>query len=242
MAKKTNNGKTAKKQQKRKAALVVWGGWDGHTPRQCAELFSAWLDKKGFRVVVSDSLDIYTNKRRMSKFDLIVPIWTMGTIEKEQWEGLRDAVLAGAGLAGFHGGMCDAFRNNTEYQFMTGGQWVVHPGNIIPHRINITDPEDTVVKGLKDFDMVSEQYYMHVDPGNKVLVTTTFSGKHGKTPWIKGTVMPYAWKRMYGKGRVFYTSLGHVADDFKVPEALEIVKRGMQWAARERIRPEYTSK
>ncbi len=231
----------ASKDKTTKSALIVWGGWDGHTPKACADLFAPWLKSKGYRVVVSDSLDIYADPVKMKKFSLIVPIWTMGEITKEQWTGLRDAVLAGAGVAGWHGGMCDSFRTNTEYQFMTGGQWVAHPGGIIPHRINITVPSDPIVKGLKDFDMVSEQYLMHTDPSNETLATTTFSGKHGNSPWIKGTVMPYVWKRTYGKGRVFYTALGHVADDFKVPEAMEIVKRGMQWAARERIKPEYVS-
>ena len=234
--------KTSVGKAKCKAALIVWGGWDGHTPKACADLFAPWLKSKGFRVDVSDTLDIYTNKRKMKNYKLIVPIWTMGEISKDQWAGLRDAVLTGANVAGWHGGMCDSFRNNTEYQFMTGGQWVVHPGGIIPHRINITAPNDPIVKGLNDFDMLSEQYYMHVDPSNEVLATTTFSGKHGNAPWIKGTVMPYVWKRTYGKGRIFYTALGHVADEFtKVPAALEIVKRGMQWAARERIKPEYVS-
>lgn len=237
--------KTAKKNDakstKRKSALIVWGGWNGHTPKECADIVGPWLKSKGFRVVVSDTLEIYTNKRKMKNFDLIIPIWTMGEISGPQWAGLRDAIRNGAGVAGWHGGMCDSFRNNTDYQFMTGGQWVAHPGGIIPHRINITSPKDPIVKGLKDFDMVSEQYYMHTDPSNEVLATTTFSGKHGNCPWIKGAVMPYVWKRTYGKGRVFYTALGHVANDFKVPEALEIVKRGIQWAAGERIKPEYAS-
>jgi uncharacterized protein len=227
--------------QNNKSALIVWGGWDGHTPKACADIFAPWLKSKGFRVVVSDTLDIYTDARKMKKFNLIVPVWTMGEISPEQWTGLRNAVLNGCGLAGWHGGMCDAFRSHTEYQFMTGGQWVVHPGNIIPHRIHIGASADPIVKGLKDFDMLSEQYYMHTDPSNEVLATTTFSGQYGDCPWIRGTVMPYVWKRVYGKGRIFYTSLGHVVDDFKVPEALEIVKRGMQWAARERIKAEYRS-
>ena len=130
--------------------------------------------------------------------------------------------------------MCDSFRNNTEYQFMTGSQWVVHPGGVIRYKVNITDKKDMITRGLSDFWITSEQYYMHTDPGNEVLATTTFNGRHGDTPWIKGTVMPVVWKRRYGKSRIFYTSLGHVADDFKVPEALEIVKRGMMWAAGER--------
>lgn len=232
---------TTKTATKSKKALIVWGGWDGHTPKACADLFAAWLEQKGFRVTVSSTLDIYTDKRRMRMFNLIVPIWTMGEITGEQWVGLRDTVLAGANVAGWHGGMCDAFRQNTEYQFMTGGQWVAHPGGIVPHRIRICKPNDPIVKGLKDFSIKSEQYYMHVDPSNIVLATTTFSGKHGDMPWIKGTVMPYVWKRVYGKGRIFYTGLGHVADDFRIPEVFEIVKRGMLWAAGEKIKPEYVS-
>jgi len=126
--------------------------------------------------------------------------------------------------------MGDAFRNNTEYQFMVGGQWVAHPGGVIDYEVVITKPEDPIVAGLKDFKMHSEQYYMHVDPSNEVLATTVFSGKHA--PWVEGCVMPVAWKRMWGKGRVFYTSLGHVAKDFEGPEARTIVERGMLWASR----------
>jgi type 1 glutamine amidotransferase len=226
---------------KRKAALIVWGGWEGHTPKACVARFAPWLEAKGFQVVVSDSLDIYTDKRRMSAFKLIVPIWTMGEISGEQWRGLHEAVLAGAGVAGWHGGMCDAFRQNTDYQFMTGGQWVAHPGGIVPYRVCIVKPDDPLVRGLKDFRMESEQYYMHTDPGNEVLAVTTFSGHFGAASWIRGTVMPYVWKRRYGRGRVFYTALGHVADDFNVPEALEIVKRGMLWAACQRVLPEFCS-
>ena len=136
----------------------------------------------------------------------------------------------GVGIAGWHGGLGDSFRNNVEYQFMVGGQWVAHPGNIIDYEVNILDHSDPITHGLSDFKMRSEQYYMHVDPAVKVLATTTFTGEHA--PWVKGVVMPVAWKKMYGRGRVFYCSLGHVAADFKVIEAREMVKRGMLWASR----------
>jgi type 1 glutamine amidotransferase len=127
-------------------------------------------------------------------------------------------------------GMADSFRNNTDYQFMVGGQWVAHPGGIIPYTVNIVDHDDLITTGLDDFQMHSEQYYMHVDPSNEVLATTTFSGDYG-VPWIAGTVMPVVWKRHGCAGRVFYCSLGHVARDFDVPEAREIVRRGMLWAS-----------
>jgi type 1 glutamine amidotransferase len=136
--------------------------------------------------------------------------------------------------------MCDAFRNNPGYQFMTGGQWVAHPGGIINYQVKITNHSDPITKGLHDFRIKSEQYYMHTDPGNKVLATTTFSGKHDNIPWIKGTVMPVVWKRLYGKGRIFYSALGHNADDFSKPEIIELMKRGIMWAINDKIIPEYT--
>ena len=210
-------------------ALVVWGGWDGHEPRQCADIFVPWLKSRGFAVTVSASLDTYLDKALMGSLQLIVPIWTMGTITAEQEKGLLAAVESGIGIAGWHGGMGDSFRNNTEYQYMVGGQWVAHPGGVIPYRVNVTNHKDPITAGLSDFDMVSEQYYMHVDPSNEVLATTTFGG--AVNAWIAGTVMPVVWKRRYGRGKVFYTSLGHVAKDFDVPQAKTIVQRGMLWAA-----------
>ncbi|MFI5368959.1 MAG: ThuA domain-containing protein, partial [Spirochaetia bacterium] len=146
-----------------------------------------------------------------------------------QEKGLLKAVESGAGIAGWHGGMGDSFRASTDYQFMVGGQWVAHPGGVIPYRVNILQRPDPITRGITDFNMLSEQYYMHVDPSNEVLATTTFGGD--LHPWIAGTVMPVVWKRKYGNGRVFYCSLGHVAKDFEVPEAVTLVQRGMLWAA-----------
>lgn len=212
-------------------ALIVWGGWDGHEPRQCAELFAPILQADGFEVVVSNTLDSYKDAGLMQGLSLVVPVWTMGTIEREQEKGLLDAVAAGVGIAGWHGGMGDSFRNNTEYQFMVGGQWVAHPDGIVDYRVKIVVPTDPITQGLSDFSMRSEQYYLHTDPGNQVLATTTFEGRQS-APWVNGTVMPVVWKRAWGKGRVFYSSLGHVARDFEVPEARELQRRGMLWAAR----------
>jgi uncharacterized protein len=212
------------------SALIVAGGWEGHEPRRCADLFAGVLRGDGYEVEVADTLDVYLDAPRLRARDLIVPIWTMGTITAEQETGLLDAIASGVGVAGWHGGMGDAFRNNPTYQFMVGGQWVAHPGNIIDYAVNIVAPEDPIVAGLGDFRMHSEQYYLHVDPSNEILATTTFSGEHA--PWIAGCVMPVVWKRRWGEGRVFYCSLGHQAADFDVPEAREIVRRGMHWASR----------
>ena len=213
-----------------KSALFVCGGWEGHEPEKCARIFAPFLEDNGYEVEISKTLDSYLDEEKMRALDLIVPIWTMGSITKEQEKGLMGAVEAGVGLAGWHGGMADSFRESINYQFMVGGQWVAHPGNIIDYTVNITNHEDPITAGLEDFRMHSEQYYMHVDPANEVLATTTFSGEH--TPWIEGNVIPVVWKRQWGQGRVFYSSLGHVAKDFDVPEAKELVQRGMLWASR----------
>ena len=211
-------------------ALKVYGGWEGHEPKQTVDIFAPLLDEDGFVVTLSETLDSYLDKDLMQSLSLVVPCWTMGQMEGEQEKGLRQAVEAGVGMAGWHGGMCDAFRNACGYQMMTGGQFVGHPDGIKDYTVNITKSDDPIVAGLSDFHMRSEQYYMHTDPGNEVLATTTFDAE--SAPWVNGTVMPVVWKRPWGQGKVFYSSLGHVATDFEVEEAKEIQRRGLLWAAR----------
>ncbi len=213
-----------------KKAVIVWGGWEGHEPKQCVDVFAPILEEEGFEVTISDTLDTYKDQDLMLAQDLIVPTWTMGTIADDQEKGLLAAIESGVGVAGWHGCMGDSFRNNTNYQFMVGGQWVAHPDGIIEYTVNITS-DDPIVAGLGDFQMHSEQYYMHTDPGNEVLATTVLADIES-SPWVNDTVMPVVWKRPWGKGRVFYSSLGHVAVDFDVPEAREIQRRGMLWASR----------
>jgi len=210
-------------------ALIVWGGWNGHEPERCAGIVSAMLEEEGFKVHVDNTTAAFAAPS-LAEMSLVVPIFTMAKIEKKEVENLSKAVRDGVGLAGFHGGMCDAFREAVDYQFMCGGQWVAHPGNIIDYRVNVIRHDDEVMQGIEDFDYRSEQYYMHVDPSNQVLATTTFSGEHAG--WIDGVVMPVVWKRRHGEGRVFYSSLGHVASEFEVPQMRTILRRGMLWAAR----------
>lgn len=213
-----------------KSALFVVGGWDGHEPDLSAAIFAKLLEDEGYNVEISHTLDSYLDIEKLKALDLIVPVWTMDKISKEQLTNLLEAVASGVGIGGWHGCMADSFRDSTDYQYMVGGQWVAHPGNIIDYRVQISDHEHPITAGLNDFNMNSEQYYMHVDPSNQVLATTTFDGTIN--PWIAGTVMPVVWTRPWGAGKVFYSSLGHVAKDFDVPEAREITRRGLLWASR----------
>ncbi|MEO7599755.1 MAG: ThuA domain-containing protein [Opitutus sp.] len=163
---------------------------------------------------------------------LSVPLWTMGTLTREQEQHLVAAVEGGAGLAGFHGGMGDAFRGSIEYQWMVGGQFVAHPDNIKDYTVKIANRADPITAGLVDFEVKTEQYYMLVDPRNEVLATTVMESV--SAPWTNGVVVPVVWKKVHGRGRVFYSALGHAAAEFRaVPQQLLITLRGMEWAARE---------
>ena len=217
--------------------LFIYGGWPGHEPEKFKDYMVPWLKEAGAEVLVYDKLDPYTDKALMDTIDLVIQIMTISQISREQEKGLLDAIRNnGTAMAGWHGGMCDAFRNNPDYQFMTGGQWVAHPGGVIDYTVKIVDHKDEVTRGLKGFAMLSEQYYMHVDPNVKVLATTRFSGANDA--WIDGAVMPVTWKKMYGKGRIFYTSLGHNLDHLsKVPDAMEMLKRGIRWASASKYLP-----
>ena len=213
-------------------ALIVWGGWDGHQPQQVAEVFERELKAKGFEVEVSDTLDAYKDGD-LTQLSLIVPVWTMGTITGEQLNPLLEAVRGGVGIAGCHGGMCDSFRTETEYQFMTGGQWVSHPGNDgVEYTVRITDPSHFITQGSPaEFKVASEQYYLHTDPANKVLAVTKFPVADGPHVPNGEFDMPVIWTKYYGQGRVAYNALGHHADIVEQAEVLPLMVRGMLWAA-----------
>jgi uncharacterized protein len=217
-------------------ALIVWGGWDGHQPKEVAELFRGVLSEEGFDVEVSNTLDAFADEPKLMGLSLIVPVWTMGKITKEQLGPVTKAVQSGVGIAGCHGGMCDSFRESTEWQFMTGGQWVAHPGNDgVRYTVNIRrEVKHEITAGIEDFEVASEQYYMHVDPAVKVLATTRFPTPGVDGPHVgNGPVdMPVVWTKMWGRGRVFYNSLGHQAHILAMPAVLELMRRGFRWAAK----------
>jgi uncharacterized protein len=212
-------------------ALIVWGGWLGHEPEQVARIFAGLLEAEGVEVEIADSLDRFLDRDSLAALDLIVPIWTMGTISREQADAVAEAVGGGVGLAGCHGGMCDAFRESVQWQFMTGGNWVAHPGgDSVTYRVEIASASNPLVAGLDDFDVTSEQYYLHVDPANEILATTRFPTVRWYHATNRAVDMPVVWTKRWGHGRVFYNALGHHADVFDVPQAREIMRRGLLWA------------
>ncbi|CAM3430546.1 ThuA domain-containing protein [Marinicrinis lubricantis] len=217
----------------KRKALIFQGGWQGHEPEQVADILAGILREEDFDVEISDTLECLADGERLHSFDLIVPNWTQGKIEGPHLRNLLDTIAEGTGLAGLHGGMGDSFRMETDYQFMVGGQWVAHPGNDgVEYTVNILDPEHPLTKGMKDFQVKSEQYYMHVDPAVQVHATTRFPVAEG--PYTaNGTVdMPVVWSKMWGQGKVYYCSLGHVAKIVRMPEVIQLMRYGMTWAAR----------
>lgn len=215
-----------------KKALIVQGGWDGHEPVQVSEIFAKVLHAEGFSVEVTDTLDSFLDVDKLRSLHIIVPVWTMGKITREQVNPVIEAVASGVGIAGCHGGMCDSFRDSVEWQFMTGGQWVSHPGGDgVEYTVNIKRGSSPIVEGLEDFMVKSEHYYLHIDPAIEVLATTRFpsvSWYHSSSGQVD---MPVVWTKRWGHGRVFYNSLGHHADVFDNPAALTLMKRGFLWAA-----------
>ena len=236
-------------------ALIFRGGWPGHEPVETSDVAARELRDEGFEVQIHDSLDVLMDADLLKSQDLIVPMWTMAEanakepLPRDLHKGLLEAVKSGVGIGGWHGGMCDAFRTYVEYQFMTGGQWVSHPGgDKARYRVRIGPTQHEITDGLEDFVVTSEQYFMHVDPGVTVLATTHFprgaASGHGLDQVAQDavdrdalksySVMPVTWVKRYGQGRVFYTSLGHVAKVFEIPEALTMLRRGLAWAGSRR--------
>lgn len=217
-------------------ALVVRGGWDGHDPVGSTDVFIPHLREAGFDVTVEDSLEVYADETAMSGVDLIVQSWTMGDILADEMHGLRIAVENGAGLAGWHGGVLDAFRNATDFQHIVGGQFVAHPGDMVDHEI-VVRPERAdhpIVAGLGPrIRLTTEQYWVHTDPLCDVLVTTTHDVRPD-APWQEPATVPVAWTRQWGDGRVFACTVGHGVDDLSIPEIRTMIGRGLIWAARPR--------
>ncbi len=213
-------------------ALVTWGGWEGHEPEKVGPMFADWLREAGMEVTLTDSLACFDDVEALKTYDLIVPVWTMSKIEKQQALNACVAVAAGTGIAGCHGGMCDAFRENVDWQFMTGAQWVAHPGNDgVEYGVRMVS-SDPLVAGVGDFTVKSEQYYLHVDPAVKVHAVCDFPVVEGPHSVNGPVAMPVVFTKGYGQGRVYYNALGHQKNVIDQGLAAELMRRGLLWAVR----------
>lgn len=205
-----------------KRVLILSGGWEGHHPSEIDEIFKRMLIEEGFEVDISTSLQSLQTDYSLKDYQLIIPNWTMGQIPYDSLSAFLEAVQNGTGVAGVHGGMGDTFRNDTEYQFMAGGQFVAHPGGQdVEYTVDIKDKEHVITRGVNNFNVKSELYYMHIDPSIHVLAATK----------MNHIDMPVAWTKTYGKGKVFYCSIGHRPEDLMDKNCWALIKNGLLWAA-----------
>lgn len=213
-------------------ALITWGGWEGHEPEKVAGICAGMLRDAGAEVTVTDNLDCFDDVEALRALDLIVPVWTMSQTTRERVANVSEAVARGTGLAGCHGGMCDAFRDQVLWQFMTGANWVAHPGGDgVEYTVEITGKDHELTREISDFPVSSEQYYLHVDPANHVLATTRFPTVNWYHSPNGPVDMPVAWTRRWGLGRVYYNALGHKANVIEGGAPHEMLRRGLLWAA-----------
>jgi type 1 glutamine amidotransferase len=226
-------------------ALVVRGGWEGHRPVEATELFLPFLTRNGFDVRVSDSTAIYADPAVMTETDLILQCVTMSSIERDELAGLRDAVAAGTGFTGWHGGIADSFRASSDYLQLVGGQFATHPGkepgcrvgdetdNFLSHTVEITalGRDHPITVGLTDFELVTEQYWVLHDDLIDVLATTTHPVQPWH-PWHRPITSPAIWTRQWGAGRIVVTTPGHSLDVLAHSSVRTVIERGLLWASR----------
>lgn len=205
--------------------LFLQGGWEGHKPEQIIHKFNAALLEQGCQTETITSLERLADMDWLKTFDVISPCWTMGSLSPEESAGLRGAVHHGVGLGGVHGGMGDAFRGNLDYEWMVGGHFVGHP-HVGDYNIHVAEPAHGIMQGLPtEFSYHSEQYYMLMDPGVRVLAKADYTFE-GHT-----CVMPVVWTKHWGKGRVFYSALGHDPAEFnRYPTIFQMSLNGILWA------------
>ena len=227
-------------------ALIVRAGWEGHRPVGATDLFIPFLAEHGFTVDVEDSPKVFADSDHLADIDLIVHCVSMSTIESDELEGLRTAVAAGTGLAGWHGGITASYSASPGYLQLIGAVFAAHPGkhpdqwvgdesdNYVPHRITMLPrgASHPITAGIEDFDLVTEQYWVLVDDYLDVLATTTLAARDWD-PWHRPVTSPAVWTRQWGSGRIFVATPGHTVDVLQHPSVNVIVKRGLLWASRQ---------
>jgi type 1 glutamine amidotransferase len=228
-----------------KSALVVRGGWEGHQPIEATDMFIPHLKDHGYSVRVEGSPAVYADREYMAGVDLIMQCVTMSTIERDEFNGLRTAVEAGTGLAGWHGGIADSYRSNADYLHLIGGQFACHPGNhpadctgeqsdnYVPYSVTMlaAAAEHPITAGIGDFDLVTEQYWVLADDYIDVLATTTQKVREWD-PWHREVISPAIWTRHWGEGRIFVATPGHRVDVLENDNVRRIIERGLLWASR----------
>jgi len=183
----------------------------------------------------------------LNKYDAVVLVSTTHdfladpkdeAISKKRIENLLNFVKSGKGLAGFHAA-CDAYYHVPEYGQMMGGYFSGHDGQKELIQVVNDDPKSPIseVFGGQGFEYRDEIYRFlrtgaatggQVFSPSKVhlLLSVDVEKNHNEKP---GTVMPVSWIHEFGKGRVFYNSLGHNEYVWWDPKILKFDLAGIQY-------------
>jgi len=202
-----------------KKILIIYGGLKFHEPDKTIKLFISFLKSKNFAIDIRSNINIYSKINELKKYNIIFQNYGEKKIKRKQERGLIEAVKSGVGLVGFHAGLCDTFKNSYAYQYMVGGQFVYHP-EVKKFKV-IIDKKSRLLREIKNFNIKTELYYFHFSPDIKI---------HAWTVIENNIKMPVVWTRTFGRGRIFYCSMGHNTKDFEKKEFFEIMKRGIIWA------------
>lgn len=214
-------------------ALIIYGGWEGHSPEETSLYMSDLLATEGYQVLRVNDLSILNDLTALREFDLIIMHWTRGDLEVSQYTNIQQVVSEGTGLAGIHGGLTSAFQNNKKWLWLTGGCFVSHPGGLgQEYKVNITDTNHVITSNISDFSVKTEQYYVLVDPAVHILATSSFEIENHPNYVNCPIKIPISWTKYWGKGKVFFQSIGHDLEVLKLKSVSDLTIQGFKWASR----------
>lgn len=200
-----------------KRVLIIWGGWEGHNPENVANKLKELLMDRGYMVDSTSRLGALLNGN-LNDYSVIIPVWSCGIEGDIYLTQLIKAVESGVGIMAFHGGI-DWFSTEKYYE-MIGALYLY---DTLPEKYTVEVMDDHVITdGINDFDVVSEKYFMQMDPTNNVLATAYYNEMN----------TPVMWTKNHKEGRVFYSTLAHSEEEVFSEPHQTILLNAVDWCAK----------
>jgi type 1 glutamine amidotransferase len=207
------------------------------------KIFTDFADKAGYEVTCTKDASMMGMPENIAKYDVFA-FYITGDLTKdsnhegidekamtpEQKDAMLAAIRAGKGVIGFHSAT-DAFHSKGEvdpYTKMIGGEFLTHGAQqkaTIHVKFKFPGLED-----LKDYDMLDE-WYVNKNLNPDICVILSIDTKDMKGPQYQRAPYPMTWARMEGKGRVFYTAMGHRNDVWTNPIMQKVTIAGLDWVS-----------
>lgn len=199
--------------------VLFLGGSNGsHETEKMYRLALPVFEKAGIAAEYTDLPDVL-NPERLAKTDVFLIFKDDGELTPEQEKALLDWVEAGGGLVAVHCAS-HAFRNSDAYGKLVGGRFQKHGWG--GFQTTILDAQHPAVAGLRSF-ATEDETYVHdsLSDDNRVLAVRDEGDRYE----------PYTWVRRQGKGRVYYTALGHNEKTWSQPQFHEQLIQAVRWSA-----------